>query len=189
VHRPETPLPMPVLARRLVLGIGALLAAVVVLGLTRRQPLEALSEKFVEHFGLLGIFVGIAVWDAMPLTTHEPFLFFGYSGGLGFWPVAMTASAGSVTAGFVGYAIGRLLGSWDRFHRLLIRYRIAPFLNQYGAVAIAIAAATPVPFAITTWGAGASRISLRQLAIGSLFRIPKVIVYLAVIVLGWRLAA
>ena len=52
-------------------------------------------------------------------------------------------------------------------------------MKRYGVRAVAVAALTPFPFAIATWGAGASNVGLKPVLLGSLFRFPKVFIYLS----------
>ena len=69
------------------------------------------------------------------------------------------------------------------------RYKIGPFMREYGAYAVAVAAIVPFPYAITTWGAGMSNMKLRDVMLGAIFRYPKVLFYLTLIVLGWNVGA
>lgn len=175
----EDPLALQTLIRRLVVGFVVLMAAVAVVFTVAAEPLDALSTAFVSRFGLLGVFVGCMLIDATPGLTHEPILVVARQGGLGFWLIFLAAGAGSTLSGLLGYGIGRLLGGSAFLQRLLIRYRLREFLHRYGIRAVAIAALTPFPFAIATWGAGASQIPVRSVLIGSLFRFPKVLFYLS----------
>jgi membrane protein YqaA with SNARE-associated domain len=167
---------------QLAIGAALLMVLVAVLAATLHDPF---SEWFVERAGLAGIFVGVLVLDALPFTFHEPLLFFGLSGGLPvlvIWPVAGTAS---FLSGFVGYGLGRLVGPTAFAQRLLARYRIPAFLDRYGTIAVTVAALTPFPFAVATWGGGASKMPLRHLFVGSLFRYPKVLLYVVLMDIGW----
>ncbi len=170
---------------RLGVSLVVLIIVIIALGLTVREPLEQFSEGFVNSFGVVGVLVATFVMDAIPFTTHEPILFFAYSGGLGFWTVFAFASAGSVGSGSLGWAMGKLVGRSAWVTRKLRRYKVTSFLNKYGVWAIAVAATTPFPFAVSTWGAGAAGVPWKPVFIGSLFRIPKVLFYLTLIALGW----
>lgn len=178
-------LALSVLVKRLVVGVLVLFAIVIVLSITLREPLELVSAWFVEGLGLAGVLASTFLLDAIPFTTHEPILFFAYSGGLGFWKIFAAASLGSFCSGTLGWALGHTLGWHPRIKRMMLRYKIGPFLHKYGVWAIAVAATTPFPFAIATWGAGAAGVSWRDVLLGSLFRIPKVAFYLTLISVGW----
>ena len=184
-HSDDAP-PLDQLLRRLAVSLVVLIAVVVVLGVTVREPLSRVSEAFVDQFGITGVLVGCMIVDAIPGLTHEPLLLFGWEGGLGYWSIFAAAGTGSMLAGFVGFGIGRLLGRAGWVHRMLHRYRVIAFLHRYGTTAIAVAALTPFPFAIATWGAGAAGIGLRPVLLGALFRYPKVLFYLSLIAVGWQ---
>ena len=175
----EDALAMNVLIRRLVVGFVLLLAGVLLVYSLASEPLAVVSRAFVDRFGLLGVFVGCMLIDATPGLTHEPVLLFALEGGLGYGLVFAAAGSGSTLAGLVGYGMGRLLGRNSRVQGMLDRYRLRAFLNRYGVRAVAVAALTPFPFAIATWGAGASGVGLRTVFLGSLFRFPKVFIYLS----------
>lgn len=175
----EDPLALPTLLRRLALGFVLLLVALAVVFKLAHEPLTAVSHSFVDNFGLAGVFVGCLLIDTTPGLTHEPILVVAKQGGLGFWPIFLAAGSGSTLSGVLGYGIGRVLGGSAFLQRVLIRYRLREFLHRYGTRAVAIAALTPFPFAIATWGAGASQIPLRMVLVGALFRFPKVLFYLS----------
>jgi membrane protein YqaA with SNARE-associated domain len=175
---------LAVLARQLAFGLAGLMVGVAVLAWTLRGPLEALAYAFTDRFGLAGIAVGVLLTDTM-LLTHEPLLFAGYAGGLGFWPVFVVASAASVVAGPLGWVYGRLAGRLPWVQRMFRRYHLHAFLERYGFWAVAVAALTPFPYSAATIASGASGVSVRTVFLGSLFRIPKVLFYFLLIVGGW----
>ncbi len=174
--------------------LGRLLVALVVMGVCAwflgtvlQGPIEALSASFVDAFGVLGVFVGVLILDAIPGTFHEPLLILAYDGGIQYGTIVLVAGTGSFLAGIVGWTCGRLLGKWPFLDHVLTKYRISAFMRRYGGRAVAIAALTPFPYAITTWGAGAADVPLSSLLVGALFRYIKVALYLAIIVYGWSL--
>lgn len=175
----DDPLALRTLLRRLAVGFAVLLVVLSVVFVLAAEPLRAISERFVDQFGLVGVFVGCMLIDATPGLTHEPVLVVARQGGIPFWAIFAAAGTGSSLSGVVGYGIGRLIGGSAFVQRLLIRYRLRHFLHRYGTRAVAIAALTPFPFAIATWGSGASQVPLRSVIIGSLFRYPKVLFYLS----------
>jgi membrane protein YqaA with SNARE-associated domain len=180
------PLSLRTLLWRLVAGLLTLLVVLVVAGLLVREPVEALASWFVREGGLVGLFVAVTVIDSLPLT-HEPVLLLAWSGGLGFWQVWLAASLGSVSAGIVGWTLGGLLGRFAVVKRVFVRYRIAEVFERWGGLAVAVAALTPVPYAVTTWAAGAARVPFLPLLLGCLVRFLKVLIYLSLIVAGWSL--
>ena len=174
--------------RALLVRLGSALFTLVVgfafLAWVARRPLEAFAGWFVDTFGLVGLGAFVLLVDTLPLT-HEPVLFLGLSGGLGFWPVCAAGTLGSIGAGIVGWLGGRVLGRQPWLQSLFERYRITAFLRRYGAWAVAVAALTPFPYAVTTWASGAANVPLRLVVLGSLMRGPKVLLYLSLIAAGW----
>ena len=184
----DTPTPEPIALKSLLwrgsVGLLTLLLGVAVLGIVLRHPLELAAAWFVQTLGLAGVFLAVTLVDSLPLT-HEPVLLLAWSGGLSFVAIWGAASAGSVLAGVVGWALGSRLARLDRVTQFFARYRITEFLDRYGAWAVAVAALTPFPYAVATWAAGAARLPLLPVFLGSLVRILKVLIYLSLIVLGW----
>ena len=172
------------LVRRLAVGLIGLLCVVGALSYWFKDPLTDGSRVFVEQFGLAGVFGGVLFTDTF-LLTHEPVLFAAHAGGLGFWPIFLTASAASICAGGLGWMLGSLFGRAAPIQHLFKRYRITEFLSRYGVWAIAVAALTPFPFSAATWASGAASVSFKTVMLGSLFRIPKVLFYFGLIILGW----
>lgn len=181
---PVDPLNLGVLLGRLAGGLLTLFVVFAALGFAMQEPLTQLSAWFVGEFGLIGLFIGVVVIDVLPLT-HEPLLFLGYSGGLGFWPVWFTASVGSVCAGLISWSLGGRLAAIPYVARQFDRYRITAFFQRYGGWAIAIAAITPFPYSLAAWAAGAARIPFGLMLLGCLVRFVKVLLYLSLIALGW----
>lgn len=167
------------------LGLVVLLTVTFVLGLLLREPAQALSGWFVNTFGLGGVFLGVLAVDATLFGVSEPVMFFGYEGGLGFWPVVLVAGVGSWCAGPLGWVIGRALGQMPFLQRAFEKYKINAFMKRYGTAAVAVGAITPFPYALTTYAAGATGISIVRVMLGALLRFPKCIVYLAVVLAGW----
>ena len=171
---------------RLGLGVSTLVAIFALLAWFSRTPLELAAAWFVSRAGLVGVALLVFVVDALPLT-HEPILFLAWNGGLGFWPVWAAASVGSVCSGGLGWAGGRALSRWSFLTHQFEQHHVTHFLERYGVWAVAIAAFTPFPFALVTWCSGAAGLPLRPVLLGSLFRAPKVLLYLSIIVYGWQL--
>ncbi|MBW1877507.1 MAG: hypothetical protein JRI25_25115 [Deltaproteobacteria bacterium] len=163
-----------------------LFVAVAALGYAFAEPIERVSAVFLEHFGRAGLFAAVFIMDAIPFTTHEPVLFLAYTGGVTFWQVFGLAGTASVLSGILGWTMGRVLARWRWLGDLFERSQVGPFLRRYGVVAIAAAALTPFPYAITTWGAGMVGVRIEHLMIGALFRYPKVLFYLTIMALGWE---
>ncbi len=176
------------LVLQFVVGVLGAVVAVAVASWLLQDPIEAASHTFVAATGLVGVFVGVLVIDVLMLT-HEPILLAAWVGGVSFWPMVFTASAASILAGPIGWWFGGHLGKIPAVGKLLQRYQLDAFLRRYGLAAVAIAALTPIPYGPTVWAAGASGVPLRDVALGSLLRFPKVLFWGWVVVSGWAVGS
>lgn len=179
--------------RNLLIKLGFVLIVlffvVLLLGLTIREPIESVAAVAVERYGLIGLFLAVMCVDTIPGLTNEPLLLLASSGGLSYWSIFLSASFGSVTGGVLGWFIGGRLRGFKPLKERISRYGIEGFFHQYGGRTIAIAAVLPIPFALTTWAAGASGVELRTLLLGAIWRVPKTFFYLTLIHFGWQLGA
>lgn len=174
-----------VLLRQLAGGLVVMMALVGVLAWVAREPVEAASAWFVGTFGIAGVFVGVLLID-ISVFTNEPLLFLGYQGGLGYWSVLAAASAASVLAGPVGWAIGRMIGRSPWVQQQIRSRHIDVFLRRYGFWAVTIAALTPIPYSLATYASGASKVPLAPVLLGSLFRVPKTLFYFELMLASWN---
>ncbi len=177
--------------KKILVGLIVLLLATGALGFILREPLARFSLAMVERFGLPGLFVGVMVVDSwvLPPLTHEPLLLFAYAGGVGPWVVFGVASVASVCAGPLGYVLGRLLGRVQRVRDKLDKSALQTLMRDKGALVVAAAAITPIPFAVTTWLAGALKTPFVPFVIACLVRVLKVAVYFGLIVAGWSISS
>lgn len=172
---------------RLAFGLVLLLGVSALAAILLREPLTTLAAWFMREMGLLGLFVGVVctdIWVAPPLT-HEPLLFFAHAGGVPFVEIWGVASAASVVAGPIGYLAGALLGRLPFVDRRLNGSGVEKVMARRGAIVVAAAAITPIPFAMTTWLAGAVGVRPLPFFAACLVRVIKVALYLGLIALGW----
>ena len=173
-------------------GLAVLLGVAYLCGALFRDPIIAAGSAAMESFGLIGLFLGVIVTDASPLPlTNEPLVILAVSGGVSTWTVFFVVSAASVTAGIVGYTGGLLVGSGTPLGAWMKRRYpgFDAFMKRYGAIGVAICAFLPIPFALSTWSAGMTRIGLHKVALASFVRIPKTAFYVWLIVMGWAIGA
>lgn len=189
----ETSLPTSSLLepRRLVLSTCAALAALMVIvaivGYFFHAPLIRLSRLFVEHLGGPGIALGYFLPDAFTLPLpNDVVTLLGLNGGMGFVEVCAWATAGSLAGGSTGYWIGRYLRTTPLVARMFEKSggQVQATLDRYGAVAVAVAAITPLPYSIFCWAAGAGRLSFRKFFLVSQLRVIRVAGYLYLLQLG-----
>lgn len=194
VLEPESPLPSSeavehvvdrALIRKAVVGLLAILAVAAVTGAVFEAPLKAAGSAFIDAFGLLGLFGSVLFTDASPLPlTNEPLVFLARGAGLDVWTIFWVVSAGSVTAGTVGYTAGAALSRVVPLERWLVTKQPALIetMRRYGAEGVAIAALLPIPFALSTWSAGMLGVSYPKVLLASLLRVPKTAFYVLLIV-------
>ena len=190
--RGDAPPPPSLMApRRLIvstlLGLGALMAVVGFVGYFFRDPLLRVSRMFVESLGGVGVAVGFFIPDAFTVPLpNDVATVLGLAGGMGFVEVVLWAFAGSLAGGTTGYWIGRYLRTTRFVTRVFEKSggQIQHTLTRHGAIAVAVAAITPLPYSIFCWAAGAGRISFKSFFLVSQLRIIRVALYLYLIQLG-----
>jgi membrane protein YqaA with SNARE-associated domain len=189
--KPRDPLDPEPSPRRLlvssVLALAALVAIVTALGMWLRTPLVVWSRSFVDLAGGLGVALGFFVPDAFTIPIpSDAFSLFGLAGGLRFWHVVAWASIGSIAGGCTGWWIGRRLRRTRRMHRFASGRgaQLERLVRRHGAWLIAVAAISPLPYSLSAWVAGASRMPLLVFFVVSLLRVVRVTAPLYLIELG-----
>lgn len=136
----------------------------------------------VEHLGLVGVFIFSFLTDMfiVPMSVDILFPFVME------WPAVpllVTMSIASAIGGIGGYWIGRLLG-----HLRIVRLFTSRFsedgerlVNLYGVWAVVLAGLTPIPFSTVCWIAGMLHVNPHHVAIASLSRLPRMVIYYLVI--------
>lgn len=182
--------PGATLALKILLGLVVLGVTFFTLGALYHEPLEAGALRLAERYGYGFVFVGVLVVDACPFPLlSEPVLGAGIAGGLTLTGIGVAASLASLIAAGLGYASGLGLRRLGLADRILGHHSAAArgFVSKWGFWGIALAALTPLPFALCTWTAGTLRMRLLPFVLGALFRVPKTWFYLWVVAETWRL--
>ena len=159
-------------------------------GMWLREPITNLGTAAVERLGLAGLIAFVLTVDSLPTPfSYAPMMLLAVQGGMSTMLVFVTCSLASMTAGMMGYGIGRLVGMPDRAERWLERRypQLLELLRTHGAWGVLIAGALPVPFAIGTWTAGAMGTRALPVALACLVRLPKTGIYLGLIAGGLSL--
>lgn len=169
------------------MGFTAFAAA---LGWLFHEPLIELGRWFVARFGGPGIAIGFYFPDAFTMPVpNDAFTAFGLWGGMPFARVVAWGSLGSLAGGSTGWLIGRHLLS--RSHKLqgYIKRRggdeMTVHLRRGGRWFLALAAVSPIPYSVTCWAAGATKMPYVEFLIISLLRIPRVAAFLWLIEQGF----
>jgi len=183
-----TELDLRALTLRALVAIVGLVGLVGGLAWLWREELIGLGELFVERLGLVGLFIGFFLPDALPIPLpHDVFSGLCLIGGVSFPVIVAVASTASLCGGSIGFHIGRKLSHTPWFERIMVRHGADAhaLVQRYGGPAVAIGALTPLPYFIVCWAAGALEMSYRRFIVWSLLRIPRVAIYLWLVQLGF----
>ena len=167
---------------------GLLLAIVALGGLFFREPLEAFAHWIVAEFGLFGIFLGVMATDAFTFPIPpDTYLFVAVASGTAVAPILAVVCVASVLAGNIGYTLGPYLQriGFIRSRIEAFRPRGEQLFLRYGMWTVAIAALTPIPFSVTCWFAGIYKMPRMAFFFATLMRIPRLLGYYGLFVLGW----
>ncbi|WP_434042318.1 MULTISPECIES: YqaA family protein [Sorangium] len=170
------------------LSLGALFGLIALAAHLARDQLDALGRGFVQRFGLAGMFVGTYLADAFsfPIPPQFYMLTAISSGGSQVAPMVVISVA-SLLAGYTGYRLANHLTRFRIFAARLerTRSRIDRLFERYGYWAIAIGSVSPVPFSMLCYLSGLYRIPPRYFFTLVLFRVPRLLIFYALIRLGW----
>lgn len=165
--------------------LGGLAAAA---GFWFREPLEALSASFVQALGGPGVALAYWIPDAftVPLPSDAVSLM-GITGGMTFSEVVAWGTAGSLAGGSTGFFLGRGLARTPWARRKLARRgeELTRLLERYGAVTLAAAALTPLPYSIVCWISAGLGMRFSLFFAVSLLRTVRVAGYLWIVQAGY----
>jgi membrane protein YqaA with SNARE-associated domain len=175
----EAPLDLRRVLIGAMLGIVGFTLLAALLGWLFYDPALELGRWFVATFGGPGVAVGFYFPDAFTVPIpNDAFTAFGLFGGMPFWEVVFWGSLGSMAGGSTGWAIGRYLLTRSKKLQQFIERRggeqMRAQLVRGGRYFLAIAAVTPIPYSVTCWAAGATKMPYWQFITISLLRIPRV---------------
>ena len=173
---------------QLALSLGALVAVVALASYLARPQLDALGHAFVQRFGLPGMFAGVFLADALSFPIPPQFYMLTAITGGGSQVAAMaTICAASVLAGLAGSRLaGHLAGVRLLARRIEgSRRRIDQLFERWGYWAIAVGSVSPIPFSMLCYVAGIYRMPPRLFAVLLVFRVPRLLVFYALIRFGW----
>lgn len=184
---PQNPSLRPLILQA-VLFTGVLLAAVALGGMFFREPLEVFAHWVVEELGLWGVFLGVVATDAFTLPIPpDTYLFVAVASRANVVPILSAVCVASVLAGNIAYTIGPHLARVGFVRKRIesFRPRGEQLFLKYGIWTVALAALTPIPFSVTCWFAGIYRMPRVPFFLATLARIPRLLGYYWLFVLGW----
>jgi membrane protein YqaA with SNARE-associated domain len=170
-----------------VLSVLVVMVTIGSLAYAFKEPLTGASRIFVEAFGAAGVGLGFYAVDAFTLPIpNDSFTAAALLGGAPFLAVIIWGSVGSVLGGMTAWLIGLALRrtAWLKSFMDRRGAEATALVRKYGAVALAFAALTPVPYSVAAYACGAWGMSLRLFVLVSLLRPVRVTIYAAAIMLG-----
>jgi membrane protein YqaA with SNARE-associated domain len=166
-----------------IVGIVAFALLMAALGLWFERELVLATGWVHEHIGFAGLCGVLLVTDALIMPFASDLLLVVVAttdlAQRGLLHVLVLGVVSSL-AGVIGWAIGRWLGHLRFAQRWLLPFQEQhrPLFRHYAFWVIGLGAATPMPFSITSWAAGALGIRWTTVfAAALLFRIPRFVVY------------
>lgn len=150
--------------RRLLLGLGVLLAALFALKLAVDDAFLGYILAFIGWGGVPAFFVFSVLYNVWIIPfpydvflAATPWLYPGQAGA-----VLVASIVAMPIAAALAYFAGRQLTQHARrwFRHVKSFPRALRFLEKYGAYAIAFSAITPLPFSVVSWACGMARTPL-----------------------------
>ena len=177
----------------LVLLVGRLVLGFVVLGLvvsflaTHYRPnLMALGERIVGSFGLPGMSAGTFIAEAFQFPIPPQFyMLTSIAAEQPPGPVLLAICIGSIFGGHTGMFLAGHAAKLAIVRRALERGPLGKLFRRHGPLAVTIASLLPVPYSLLCYSCGLFRFRYRVFALACALRIPKLVLYYAIIRAGW----
>ncbi len=175
-------------ALRTLLGFLFAFAVIAIAGRAYRPELEAIGRGFVGRFGLFGMGLGTFFADAFSVPVPPWFYYvMSVTSGAPALPTLVVTCIASILAALLGYNMAAQI-SGVRFFRARfeqVRAKMAPFLERHGTWAMVLLGLLPLPFSITCYVCGSYRIGPRLFGLYVALRVPRLLVFYALVRLGW----
>jgi membrane protein YqaA with SNARE-associated domain len=164
-------------------GIMIIIVAMSALGFWLENEMEIATNWVVDQIGFAGLCLILFITDTLvtPFPPDILLVVIANSDLAEHWLIyVLVLGLVSVVAGMLGWCLGRWLRHLKFFQRLFGQFNEEQrtFIAKYGFWAIVLGAATPLPYSVTCWTAGALGVRWSTvLAASVLFRIPRFILY------------
>ena len=183
-------LEMKQLLGRTVLFLGVALIFYVLLLIFAGEYLRIAGKWFSKHLGLIGVFAYVYIVDTLIVPTTADVIFTITQE----WdPVSLllVMCVASIIGGFSGYLIGKKLNRFKFVRDVTASYQDigSRIIKKYGVWAIVLAGLTPLPYSTISWIAGMLKLKKSHYLLGSLSRIPRLVIYYLLIKGGVTLFA
>ncbi len=191
LHSPDLPVAdfeIRALMVRFSVGVLILLVMLGVSGVLLREPTTEFAAWYVGMTGLPGLFIAATMLDMVPQPVPtDVFMGFAYIAGRDFWAIGATSTLGSVLGGTLAWAGARWAADRGPVRRYLTGRGASVYalVRQYGTMALAVGAISPMPFSVTCYAAGSIKMPYNKFFLVCLLRAPRMFFYLWLIKLGW----
>lgn len=177
------------LTLRFVGGLIVLFVVVLAIGHYFSAEAQGLAWTFVDELGIWGLALGTLLADGLQFPVPPQFyMFIGISAGT---PPALTLFSiglASVIGGLIGFSIARAASrlSWAEpaLRRLFSSSRLRVG-REHPYKFVLVSSLTPVPFSLLCYAAGLSGFPVRAFLLLGLLRLPKLVLYYAIVRAGW----
>jgi membrane protein YqaA with SNARE-associated domain len=176
--------------RQALWGLAGLFAVALAASYFFSDELKSLGGELMGAYGLMGLAIGVIIIDTCtPGFPFETLVYLGIAAGEDWVVLATVAGCASTLAGPIDYGVGRLL---DRLIGLSQRCAGNPVLSHlkaHGAVWVAVASITPLPYSMMNWLAGALRIPFWHCVLACTLRLPRTYVFSYLLWVSWQQGA
>jgi len=169
-------------------GVSLILfAALAIIVVSKFKPeLDHLTTLVFTHVGVGGLVALIFVTDTLisPIPPDSVLFLVANSEYHASWGyVIPIIGVVSTIGGWLGYALGRYFSNKPLVVQWFgaTRVKAKKMILRFGPWAVALGAMTPVPFSITCWSAGLLHLPFRLVWKPCLLRIPRYVIFYAVI--------
>jgi membrane protein YqaA with SNARE-associated domain len=175
---------------KFIFGLLLLIASAAFCAWAFHEEVEHYGQLFIDKYGLLGIAIGTLICDTSPIPlTNEPLALIALGANIPFWHIVVTMSIASHCGAPLGYLCGYFLGKQNWFQKL-VQNKHPDLMDkgkEYAVRAVALGALLPIPYAITTWVAGAVQADFKMVVLAGSLRWIKNTISVSLVIGGWAL--
>ena len=173
---------------RLLLGLVIACSVAALLAAHFRPRAEGLARAFVATFGLAGMALGTFLADGLQFPIPPQFyMLLAVASGVSPAPAFGAIAAASLLAGGLGYWLCGWAARWPWLARKTAEQRrlLLRAFERYGHRAALLAMLLPIPYSLLCYLAGLGRLPRTFWLLLSLYRVPKLLFFYALVYFGW----
>jgi uncharacterized membrane protein YdjX (TVP38/TMEM64 family) len=176
------------LIAKMMAGLALLGVAVSIAAHFLRDELATFGREIVELLGVPGMALGTMLADGVHFPIPPQFyMLAAISAGTSHAVAIAAIAAGSVAGGHVAFYLAQKAGKLQFIQRQVrkVQKPLATLLEIHGTRAIVVGSLLPIPYAHLCYLMGLNRMRYRSFALLCALRIPKLILYYSIVMLGW----